>query len=403
MFSIASQEKFKLKKFDVKTAFLYSALEEEIYMCVPEGYDEVNKVCKLEKALYGLKQAPMQWNKRITDFLKEKGLSSLSTEKCIYVNSEKSLILAIYVDDGILIGQDEREMDTLLKGLRKEFEMTSCDEPTSFLGIDIKFDNQHLKLSQESYAKQVLDKFNMSEANSAVTPIVQNQHEEDEKKIIVKFPYRECVGSLLYLSTKTRPDISYAVGFCSRNVNNPSQQDVNNVKRIIRYIRGTTELGISYSGGCEDLIAYCDSDFAGDVRTRKSTSGYVIYYLGGPVSWRSRKQPIVATSSTEAEYIAAAECCRELIYLKMLIEELTGLEIKATLRIDNLSAISLIKNGVINRRSKHIDVRYHFIKEKFDDGVIKLEHCSTNEQIADIFTKSLGFNKFKFFKQKLMS
>lgn len=160
----------------------------------------------------------------------------------------------------------------------------------------------------------------MEEAKSSSTPISNYKQEDEHCSKSIVFPYREAIGSLLYLSTKTRPDLSYAVGYCSRHVENPSEKDLKNLKQIFRYLQGTRNIGICYKQNSEeDLIAYCDADYAGDTEDRKSTSGYVIYFCGGPVSWRSRKQPIVATSSTEAEYISAAECCRELIYSRTAV------------------------------------------------------------------------------------
>lgn len=211
------------------------------------------------------------------------------------------------------------------------------------------------------------------------------------------FPFREAVGSLLYLSTRTRPDVSHAVNFSSRHIGNPVKEDVVGVKKIMKYISGTKEKGISYlkESDSDVLEAFCDADYAGDEETRRSTTGYVILFGNGPVAWCSRRQPIVALSSTEAEYIAAAECCKEVLYLKSLIEELTGCVLKTNLYIDNQSAISLAKTGVLNKRSKHIDVRYKFIHERVISGDVNVMYCPTEKQIADILTKPLNFVKFK--------
>mgnify|MGYP005981043023 FL=1 len=173
---------------------------------------------------------------------------------------------------------------------------------------------------------------------------------------------------------------------------------------MFRYLISTKNDGLCYDGqNSERLIAYCDSDFAGDTETRRSTTGYIIFFCGGPISWCSRKQPIVSLSSTEAEYISAAECVKELLYLKSLIDELTNGEVKIDLYVDNQSAISIVKTGQFNRRSKHIDVRFHFINEKVREGIINIKYCSTEKQIADIFTKPLGNIKFENLKEQFMS
>ncbi|XP_045463749.1 secreted RxLR effector protein 161-like [Harmonia axyridis] len=187
----------------------------------------------------------------------------------------------------------------------------------------------------------------MQYAKPAETPMIQNDCLSDENKKKINFPYREAVGSLLYISSKTRPDIAYAVSFCSRKMENPTRNDVNNVKRIMRYLKDTKADGIVYRKTTQlEIAAYSDSDFAGDETTRKSTTGYVVYYCNGPVTWCSRKQPVVALSSTEAEFIAAAECVKELLYIKVLIEHLTSNNLKVILNIDNQSAIAIIKNGM---------------------------------------------------------
>jgi len=403
LFGLAANKNFIIKKFDIKTAFLYGPLEEEIFMEVPEGYSEEGKVCLLKKSLYGLKQAPANWNKHFTNFLLSKGLIALKTESCIFKNENGTLFLAIYVDDGILFGNDNNQMEDLLRELETEFEMRTSNNPNSFLGIEVRRTEDLVALTQVNYAETILRKFSMENAKSLETPIVEYP---TELQVALKttFPYREIIGSLLYLTNKTRPDLQYAVNFCSRKMENPNHTDVVNVKRILRYLIGKEKEGISYSRNSDtkDLVAYCDSDFAGDKEGRKSTTGYILYFCGGPISWSSRKQPIVSLSSTEAEYIAAAECTKELLYVKAVIEELTEKNVNVTLKVDNQSAIKIIQNGQFTKRSKHIDVRYHFISEKIREKLLKIEYCRTDDQVADFFTKPLGKNKFKKFKDLIM-
>ena len=189
----------------------------------------------------------------------------------------------------------------------------------------------------------------MENAKQVSTPCETKS--ETSSKHAGNFPFREAVGNLLYLSSRTRPDIAYSVNINSRHMETPTTEDVCSVKRIMKYLVGTTNCGVEYQRTIdgETIEAYCDADYAGDVQTRRSTTGYIIFYGGGPISWCSRRQPIVALSSTEAEYIAAADCCKEVLFLKSLIEELTNKTIKANLNIDNQSAISLIKSGVVNK------------------------------------------------------
>lgn len=407
LFALAVKNDMTIVKFDIKTAFLYGSLSEDIFMYIPESYENDNnkaKICHLKKSLYGLKQAPLKWNERFTGFLKSNDLIPLKSDQCMFRNKERNLYLAIYVDDGILIAKSENELNNLIINLKEEFEITVCENPDKFLGIEIKRQSDMITLNQDKYVQTTLEKFNMKNSKPAVTPMISNDIDPKASNTEVNYPYREAVESLLYLTNKTRPDISYAVNFCSRRMENPTNQDVVNIKRIFRYLVNKKCNGICFKkdSDCEKLIAYCDSDFAGDTETRKSTTGYIIFFCDGPISWCSRKQPIVSLSSTEAEYIAAADCVKELLFLKSVIEELTGKDIKIELNIDNQSAITIIKNGQFNRRSKHIDVRFHFINEKVHEGTVTLKYCATERQVADIFTKPLGRIKFDYFKGQFM-
>ncbi|XP_052752778.1 uncharacterized protein LOC128201101 [Galleria mellonella] len=200
----------------------------------------------------------------------------------------------------------------------------------------------------------------MDKCKPVPTPVGEGEIESDgeieyygEEKS--NYPYREAVGSLLYLSTRTRPDIAFAVSKASRCMENPEKKDIIAIKRIFRYLSGTLEEGLCYKFGSDlKLTAFCDSDYASDLKTRRSTTGYVLMMSGGPISWCSRRQPIVSLSSTEAEFISAAEYCKEAMFIKSLLKDL-NIDIKLSFHIDNQSAIALIKNGVFNKKSKHID------------------------------------------------
>lgn len=401
LFALAAQNDLTITTFDVKTAFLNGSLDEEIYMTVPEGFEvEENKVCLLKKALYGLKQAPLRWYKRLTTFLRKEGLYNIKSDKCIFKDNNSSVYLGIHVDDGIIFSKRSKESNKLLLKLREEFEITVNENPKCYLGIQFEKTDKGLMIHQSNYTWQVLKQFNMSECNPMATPMepkTQNFVKTEDHK----YPYRQAVGSLLYLSCKTRPDIAFAVNHASRFVENPSQENVKNIKRIFRYLMGTVNVGIHYSSSeTLTLENYSDADYAGSgpEGKMKSTTGYVMMFAKGPIQWCSRKQNVVALSTAEAEYIAAAECCKQLQFVKTLLNELIDSEINANLHVDNQGAIKLIKSGQMSSRSKHIDVRYYYISEKYDEGLFKLMHCPSEEQLADIFTKPLQCVKFKKFK-----
>lgn len=406
LFALAIKYNMMFMKFDIKTAFLYGKLTEDIFMHIPEGFqneNNKNKVCYLQKSLYGLKQAPLKWNETFTNFLKSNALIPLKSDQCLFTNKEQSIYLAIYVDDGLLMYKNKEDLKKIIDSIQKEFETTVCENPDKFLGIEINMQVDEVVLHQEGYIQSTLEKFKMENAKPVHTPMVSNVIDLKSNPN-VKYPFREAIGSLLYITNKTRPDIAYPVNFCSRRMENPTDQDVTNVKRIFRYLVLNKNNGIKFSNNSDSkkLVAYCDSDFAGDTLTRKSTTGYIIFFCGGPISWGSRKQPIVSLSSTEAEYIAAAECVKELLYLKTVIYELTGSEVEIELNIDNQSAITMIKTGQFNRRSKHIDVRYHFINEKVREGYLKIKYCATENQLGDILTKPLGKTKFEYLKGQFL-
>jgi len=220
----------------IKTAFLYGNVEENVYMYPPEGYNLKGKVFKLKKALYGLKQAPLRWNIRFTNYLREKNFESLKSEQCIFKSKDKELILGIYVDDGILIGNNIHEIKDTIKQLKTEFKMTVFYNPKIFVGLEIYREEDKIKLKQEEYTVKILKQFGMDMSKSVKIPILKNEERNTPKK--EDYEYREVIGSLLYLSTKTRPDITYGVGFSNRFVENYTQENINDVKHIMKYLKG---------------------------------------------------------------------------------------------------------------------------------------------------------------------
>lgn len=407
LLAVSAVKKFKMTTFDVSTAFLNAPLEDEVYIKVPEGYKEKKgMICKLNRSLYGLKQAPLCWNTALKKTLKDIGLSPLKNDPCVFKNSGNSIYLGIYVDDGFLIGESNDEIEEIIGELKKIYKINvGKGSNEMFLGLEIKKEENGIHVSQEKYVKDMLKKYKMQDCNGTKTPIVASTKESiQDNAEEIKFPYREAVGSLIYLSTKTRPDVSFAVNYESRSVEKPTQEDLTQVKRTMRYLKDTAGLGILYknSGNLDKLTVFSDSDYAGDLKTRRSTTGYICMLNGAPIAWCSRRQPIVALSSTEAEFIAAAEAVKEVIFLKSLIEELLSTKIDIELNVDNTSAIAMIKSGKFNVRSKHIDTRYYFISEKFEEKLFHISHCPTGEQIADCLTKALPHEKFRIFRDALL-
>lgn len=403
--ALSSLNNYHLTQFDIKTAFLYGTLEEDIYMQQPVGYEDGSgKVCKLLKGLYGLKQASRCWNKRFKEMLIKFNFKASSADGCVFKGeiNNKLIILAIYIDDGIIAAESKEIADIFLGYLQSEFEVKRIDS-LYYLGIEINQENNKIYISQSSYTKKLLRKFNMENSKPVSTPIedtfIPGQHTK-----MIKFPYREAIGSLMYLAVVTRPDITFAVSFLSRFLDSYGDEHVTSVKRIFKYLSGTINDGIFFENNSDiNLKCYTDSDYAGDRENRHSTSGYVVTFAGGPISWFSRKQSIVALSTTEAEYVAACEGVKELKWLQRLLDELsTSDEISMPkMYLDNQSAMKLIKNPQFHKRTKHIEVKYHYIREVYESKFFELLYVPTTEQLADIFTKPLKKQRFSDIKNNL--
>lgn len=405
--AIAAQKRMSMKQFDVRTAFLNGELNEVVYMEQPIGFEDKSKrVCKLKKSLYGLKQSSRCWNEKFTKSIKLFGFTQCKSDPCVFVSrkDEKLTILAIHVDDGLIVGEDMEYVEATMKHLGEAFEMKEMDVGC-FLGLQIQQnENKSIFIHQTSYAKKVLEKFNMSACNTVSMPSDPNQtlYSLDDSEVS-SYPYRELIGSLMYLAIGTRADIAYAVGVASRFMEKPTVMHERAVKRILKYLKNTLTFGILFSSDKNNnLYAYSDADYAGDIDTRRSTSGSVFMYASGAISWNSARQKSVSASTTESEYIAASLCVRELTWVKQLFTEIFNSDaLKVKLYMDNQSAIRLIKNPEFHKRTKHIDVAYHMIREKYEQQLFCLEYISTKEMLADIFTKSLPSPTFKYLTTKL--
>ena len=404
MLSIAARNRLSLGQFDIKTAFLYGSLKEDVYMKQPEGFDDgTTRVCKLFKSLYGLKQAPRCWTEHFTNFIQCFGFCRSTADPCFYVykRADERMFLSIYVDDGLVAASHEHLIDKLLNELSKQFKITSTRNVTSFLGVEIyQLRDGSIFISQNKYIQSILERFNLSEANCVSTPIEISWYANDFEKEPSKAPYREAVGNLMFLQVVSRPDISFAVNIASRALEKPSNAHWMLVKRIFRYLKGTVDVGLLY---CRDnsFEAYSDADYAGDRETRKSTSGILCKHASAAITWQSKRQQCVALSTTEAEFVSAASAAKEIIWLKRLFTECEIDIGNYTLFIDNMSAIKLIKNPEFHQRSKHIDVKYHFIRNLYEKGEIDVKYVRSEEQTADVFTKALTKPRFMYMKAKL--
>jgi hypothetical protein len=287
--------------------------------------------------------------------------------------------------------------------MRSEFEMSLVGELTYFLGLQVKQSEDTVFISQSKYAKSIVKKFGLENATHKRTPAATHiKLSKDENGVDVdQCLYRSMIGSLLYL-TASRPDIAFAVGVCARYQANPKTSHLLQVKRIIKYVSGTCNHGMLYSYNANPtLIGYCDADWAGSADDRKSTSGGCFFFGENLISWFSKKQNCVSLSTVEAEYIAAGSGCSQLLWMKQMLTEYNVEQDVMTLFCDNISAINISKNPVQHSRTKHIDIRHHFIRELVEKKVVTLEHIATEDQLADIFTKPLDAVRFERLRSAL--
>ena len=412
LLSIAAALGLEVHQMDVKCAFLNGDLKEDIFMNIPEGIDGIdgNFILKLKKSLYGLKQGSHCWNQKLHAYFISQGFTRLSSDYAIYVRrvNDSLIIVAVYVDDSILMTDSKKTMTEIKEILKSKFEMTDCGELKFFLGIQVhrNLKDRTITLGQEHFVEQILRRFGMSECKPVGTPI-----ETSAKFAIAKGTdqnvdptiFRQIVGSLMYLMVATRPDIAAAVSIISQFSANPSDQHLQGAKRILRYLRGTAKLRLSLGPNVDDqkplqLVGYSDASWGDDINTRKSTSGYVFYLGKGPISWISKKQSAVALSSTEAEYMAVTQATKEAIWLRRLLAEIdvaVTQEGATLIYQDNQSTIALAKNPVHHARSKHIDIQYHFVREKVEHKEVDLQYIPTEKMIADIFTKPLAKARYE--------
>jgi len=409
LFSVCAQYEMHFKQFDITTAFLNGDIEEELYLDPPEGLTvPEGSTCRLRRSLYGLKQAPRCWNTKFSEMLRTFKMRQTASDPCVYVSKgDERLYLALYVDDGLIFAENTSSINKLLEYLTLHFKVKSV-ESHCFVGVEIVRDmeGKSIFLHQSGYIKRILEKFNMAHSNGAPTPLEVghslNRQETLDTEPVEDVPYPEALGSLLYCATGTRPDIAQALSILSKYSREPRSQHWQAVKRVFRYLRSTTDYGLLYRKiENPKVVCYSDADWAGDQDNRKSTSGMVTFLTSGPISFRAQQQSVVALSTTEAEYIAASEAVKDLIWIQRFVKELKLDVAKSLLLCDNESALKLIRNPEFHQRTKHIEIRFHFIREKFEEGKFDLEHICSKDQRADVFTKALSADRFRTLRDSI--
>ena len=460
LYALSVELNLQLAAMDVDAAFLNADLTEDIYIRAPPGQPELPKgyVYKLLKSLYGLKQSPKSWNDTLNTFLiNECHLRRLQSESCLYVrtdgHSTKCLIVAIYVDDIVIAYNDKSMFQSFQSKLSSRFQCKNLGSLTRVLNMDIaRTRDGGLFLSQESYVHTILERFHdhlPSDSNFTRLPFdpylklhkngaIKGQHdhssqysaEEGAQPCSQDIPYRAVLGSLLWLAQGTRPDIAYAVTQCAKYAQDPRYAHWCALKKILRYLHGTSSLGIHYTKSRGQSIqldihglplpkgylsstnpnlatvqisAKVDADFANDLDDRRSITGYVFYLANAPITWQCKAETTVALSTMESEYMALAAATQESLWLRMMIEEMgSTVSTPVIIHEDNKACQMFSDHSGNFARTKHIDYRYHFVRERVHKGDIRVDYIQTDKQVADMFTKALNWPKFDEFRSKLL-
>jgi hypothetical protein len=401
LLAYAAHHSFKLFQMDVKSAFLNGPIKEEVYMEQPPGFEDdryPDHVCKLSKTLYRLKQAPRAWYECLRDFLIADSFKGGKADPTLFTKTCDGdlFVCQIYVDDIIFGSTNQKSCEEFSRVMTQKFEMSMMGELNYFLGFQVKQLKDDTFISQTKYTQDLLKRFGMKDAKPAKTPMGTDGHVDLNKggKSIDQKAYRSMIGSLLYLCA-SRPDIMLSVCMCARFQSDPRECHLVAVKRILRYLVSTPCFGIWYPKGYTfDLIGYSDSDYVGCKVDRKSTSGTCQFLVRSLVSWSSKKQTSVALSTAEAEYVAAEQCCAQLLWMRQTLRDFGYNLSKVPLLCDNESAIRIADNLVGHSRTKHIDIWHHFLRDHQQKGDIEVFHISTENKLADIFTKPLDEKNF---------
>ena len=391
---------------DVKSAFLNGMLQEELYVKQPKGFVDPRRpddVYKLKRALYGLKQAPQAWYDKLNAYLTKHGFKRGSADTALFIRKDKNsfVVAQIYVDDIVFDATNYSLAHSFADEMKGMFKISIVDELTYFLGLQVKQMDSGIYINRAKYARNLVKRFGLDNAAHAGTLMAANAkltNDPSGGSVDVTL-YRSMIGYLLYLTT-SRPDIAFGVGVCSRFQSNPQVSHLNAIKRIIKYVGGICDYELFYSKESNiSLAGLSDSDWASNANDRKSTTDGCFYVGVNFLTWMSKKQNYVSLSTAEAEYIAAGNCCSQLFWMQKVLTDYGISQDTMVVYYDNSSAIDISKNPVQHSKTKHIEIRYHYIRDIVGRKIVCLEYIPTERQNADIFTKPFDRSKFKTLRQ----
>lgn len=400
-----------LQQFDFDTAFLNGKMTEDVYIKVPFGYPgkhEPGDVLKLVRAMYGTKQAPREWHRAADALMIAQGFKKSTSDACLYTREDKEglVVVVLYVDDGLIAAPNRQVAESVIEGLRRTYNLKSMDDARVFLSIELARTKEGIMIHQSKYIRSILERygFDTLSRHSASTPMEDRTSRDDSSPFYADIQhYQSAVGSLQYAAQLSRPDIAAAVRAVAQHVTAPIEEDWIAVKRIFRYLARTQDYGIAYRRGTSsEIVAYSDASWADDPETRRSVGAYAVILAGGVVSWRSKQQTLVATSTTESETLAASEAAKEVLCFRQLAKDL-GISQPSCTTIfeDNTACIAIANDPKFQGRTKHFDVGHKFVAERIKMGDIRLQYCPTNDMTADVLTKALAKGKFEHHRNGL--
>lgn len=364
-------------------------------------------MCRLKRSIYGLRQAARCWNMKLQEVLAKLGFTPSTADQCLFIKKVGPLkiFILVYVDDMLVASTDDTQVKHIVNCLKDEFELTCLGEVRHFLGVEVQRNDSVFKLRLPIYIDQLIAKFGMDQAKTANSPMdpgfVKTVDISEDLADATK--YRSLVGGILYLAVTVRPDLAVSASILGRKFAKPNERDWSAAKRVLRYLKATRDYYLYLNGGEDSVLSgYTDSDWADDVETRRSTSGFVFMFGDGAISWASRRQSCVTLSSMEAEYVALSEACQEALWLRQLLRDFDEEQQHPTvLKEDNQGCISFVTTERTSRRSKHIDTKERFVEELCINKQVVLEYCPTEWMAADVLTKPLGPLKLKRFREML--
>ena len=410
--AVACEYDLCIRHFDVEQAFVQSELEEDVFMRLPQGCGSLSgKIVKLGKSLYGLRQASRKWHGRLTECMLDLGFVQCLADMCVFrliENGRVVVIVLVHVDDIFVVGEEQR-CDQFGSDLNQMVPVKNLGDLRWYKKCFYEGDWERgtITISQSSFAEELARTYGVESGRRTPLPVGVKLAEYDEREETVSHPFRELVGSLMWLATQTRPDIANAVRAVARYCASPKEVHWNAAIGILGYVKRTSSFGITFQRGSYaglDMQVYADADYASKATDRRSVSGGLVMCGGGCISWFSRTQKCVTLSTTEAEYVSLSDTIKEVLFLRHIWRFMMPEKRMPCISVyeDNEGARQLAQNPITNSNSKHIDVRYHFIRELVGRKEFSIFHVMSEFQHADFLTKALPWESFEFHRNFVM-